>query len=268
MNIKCLNQNETVDFIIKNKCSTSRFGDGGILNLLDNLDITHHTGVQKSSNALSQKLIEIFYNSKSIKNHLICIPPVFTNTQLEESKRFSKETNSPEKWNYKFNLRESLQIKLHQIFKSIPDHKKPTLFGSGSFNRIRYAYDDSINGIEYLRNIAKIFKNKNIIHVSGYEPFVNPTTGEKQNLISKEYFSLSKSVHWLPCPKNNSFDNYDEILKECLNLTKNYSRDSILFHLSFGPAASVLSMELCSKGYQSIDAGQYHLLENLQKGIV
>ena len=38
-NIKCLNHNETLDYVIESKCGTSRFGDGGLLGLLNDVAI-------------------------------------------------------------------------------------------------------------------------------------------------------------------------------------------------------------------------------------
>jgi len=264
--MKCLTHNETLDYITKNSYGTSRFGDGGLLGLLNDAAITHPTGAQKPDKKMSDRLYNIFKESPKTPNHIICIPPVYTLEHLELSKKYSAETNSRELWEYKFSLRDALHIKLHKIINSLS--VKPDLVGCGPFNRLRYAYDSSIDGMGYIRKFAQVFKGKNVIHVSGYPPCVNPLTGEECPLLKKEYFKLATSLEFIETPQNDSYSNYESIFSQCTEAASNYKNNNIVFHLSFGPAASIMSLDLCKLGFQALDMGLYHLLEELKSGMV
>ena len=52
------------------------------------------------------------------------------------------------------------------------------------------------------------------------------------------------------CPPENAFDKYDQILKTCLE----FSKDKLVV-IALGPTATVLAYDLGVKGYQALDLG-------------
>lgn len=69
---KILSREKTIEYIILNKCSAIRFGDGEISIILGG----HGPNFQPSSQTLRQRLIEIAKSNDH--NTLICIPGVFS----------------------------------------------------------------------------------------------------------------------------------------------------------------------------------------------
>lgn len=67
------------------------------------------------------------------------------------------------------------------------------------------------------------------------------------NIAIKEVISV---------PKENAFEEYEQIYSECLKKSK-----STLFLLSAGFTATILAHDLAKQGYQAIDIG--HITHNL-----
>ena len=59
-----------------------------------------------------------------------------------------------------------------------------------------------------------------------------------------------KSIKRIICPKKNSFNVYDKIIKETLKINKKR-----LILIALGPTATILSYDLYKQGYQVIDVG-------------
>jgi len=273
--MKCLNHNETVDYIINNNCGVSRFGDGPLIALMSGRTIKHPTGEQSGDNDLGERLKNVFIESPKTDNHLLCVPLVYTKEHLQLAKDYSAATNPRSLWPGKFRLRDAMHAKVHQLVDGLD--VKPRVLGCKAFNRIRYAHDSSLDGVGYIKKIAHIFKDKYVFHVSGYAPFVMPEGSKKSRhgedgalcpILEREYFKLAKKVEFLQCPKSNSYEKYNSILENCIFHASKHNPKDVLFHLSFGPAASVMSLELCKQGFQALDMGLYHLLENLKEGVV
>ena len=75
-----MNSNQTIDYIIKNKISVGRFGDGELI-LMDGGDIRFQDGNVE----LSNKLKEV----KTTDNFLVCIPDIFNKKTF--NKRYLKK---------------------------------------------------------------------------------------------------------------------------------------------------------------------------------
>ena len=60
----------------------------------------------------------------------------------------------------------------------------------------------------------------------------------------------TKSIKRIICPSRHSFSLYNKILDAILQFDKHY-----LILISLGPAATILSFDLCKLGYQAVDIG-------------
>lgn len=269
--MKFLNQNETLKYVLENRCSVSRFGDGPIIWFRQGTGITHPTGHQRYSRQIEDDIYRVFFEGSKKDNHLLCVYPVITDEDLEKSKQWSIDTNpniSKEALHNKLVLRDRLRDSFNEILNSL--EVKPKVLGTTSYNRIRYPFDDSIDGMGYIKMFAKVFENRHVIYVSGTEPFKNPREDQSDcPILKKEYFKLAKSVSIIETPKHDAYESYDRIFDECLSKAEEFdSPEDVLFHLSFGPAASIMALDLSEEGYQSLDMGQYFLLEQMQVGMV
>ena len=95
---------------------------------------------------------------------------------------------------------------------------------------------------EYVKRLKKIWEGRDVIIVEGE----NVKFGAGNGLLNN-----SKSIKRIICPSSHSFDIYDKILEAVLKFNKNNN----LILISLGPAATVLSFDLCKLGYQAIDIG-------------
>ena len=74
------------------------------------------------------------------------------------------------------------------------------------------------------------------------------------NLIKRKYLQKFKDIKFILVEKFNAYQDYDKILKKCLenNTSKEY-----VYLLSIGITATILSYDLGQKGYWAIDIGHY-----------
>lgn len=269
--MKILNHNETLKYVIENRCSVSRFGDGPIVWFREGTGITHPTGHQRYSRQIEDDVYRVFFEGSKRDNHLLCVYPVVTEEDLEKSKQYSIDSNpniSKEALHNKMVIRDRLHKSLNEILDSL--EIKPKVLGISSYNHYRYPFDDSIDGMGYIRMFAKVFENRHVIYVSGTDPFINLLDNQSDcPILREEYFKLAKSVSVIKTPKHDAYESYDSIFDECLSKAEEFDcSDDVLFHLSFGPAAAIMALDLSDEGYQSLDMGTYYLLEKMQEGMV
>lgn len=214
---------ETIDTIIKNKLSVSRFGDGELSML-----ITHHDiGFQKSNNLLSQRLSETLNSTN--QNLLICIPKVFLKKDL---KNLNKDA---------FKFWHRYVIKKRQIIYPLLNFKK--IYGNAQFTRIYIDLDKKYKHLaaNNFAKIKQIWEKRNIIIIEGrYTRFG----------IGNDLLSNALSTKRIICPEKNAFNKYQQIFTEALKQDK-----TSLFLIALGPTATVLASDLCNNGFQAIDIG-------------
>lgn len=213
-----LNSEETIKYIIDNKCSVSRFGDGE-LNIMEGGRI----GFQDANNILMNRLKEIILSKNN--NILICIPNIFKNTSYltDDAKSF---------WD------NHLRYNRSKWYNSI---NMGNLYGNTNFTRFYMGLKEKSNIGKYVEYVKNIWDNKDIVFVEGQYSRLG---------YNNDFFDNVKSIKRILCPAENAFNKYDEILNSCLQLDKN-----ILILIALGPTASVLVYDLALKGYQAIDIG-------------
>ena len=212
---------ETIELIIQEKLSVSRFGDGEFDMLLN----INHPKYQKNDSNLVYKLNAAFNSNK--KNLLVCIPDVFSSESL-------KPLTGKAARHWKRFLIKNRQ-KLYQIFNFDKE------YGDALFTRHYIDIKDKSKSHIYFNHVKEIWNNRDIIVVEGkYTRFG----------VGNDLLDNAKSVQRILCPEKNAYDKYDDIFEVC----KQQDKDT-LFLIALGPTATVLAYDLCNEGFQAIDIG-------------
>ncbi|KAG4097249.1 DUF1792-domain-containing protein [Neocallimastix lanati (nom. inval.)] len=212
---------ETLDEIIYNNKSISRFGDGEL-----GIIFGSRIGFQKFDKNMSKRLIDILNSNE--KGLLI---------GLENSLKYSY-LNILKDWvaNYWIHWIKRNKTKLINLL----DLSKQ--YGSTKISRFYMDYkENTIDVPKYLKQLRMIWNKKDIIIIEG----------EKTRLgVGNDLFNNVNSLQRIICPSENSFDVYNKIYNEAIKIDK-----SKLFLISLGPTATILAFDLYKNGYQAIDIG-------------
>ena len=218
---KILSYNDTIQDIITNKKSLSRFGDGELRLILDEGEI----GFQSRSQLLTKRLNEVL--DSQLDSLLIALPNTFGLSR--------KQTLDSQIFWYGY-----LHLYGKAILKRLDLSK---LYGDATITRFYIAYKDKSeitisNKIKLLKNI---WDNKDILIVEGLQTKLG---------VENDLFDNSKSIKRILCPAKDAFNKYEEIL----NSTKEYGRNKLVL-IALGPTASVLAYDLAKEGFWALDIG-------------
>ena len=135
---------ETLDYIIDNKCSVSRFGDGEFTVIQGN-----GNGLQYADEKLGEKLAHIL--KSNTENHIVCISDVFGDLgyMKESSYIFHKGLLNTERKAW-LNLLNKDKVYYNAFF-------------TRSYNMFR---DKSLCG-QWFEKIKKIWENEDVLYVEG-----------------------------------------------------------------------------------------------------
>lgn len=220
---KIMSADETVEKIIKNQASISRFGDGE-LDMM-NLEKKVSLKFQKWDKRLQIRLIEVM---KSKDERLIIgLPHAFDMKILCRMKKDSWE------WWLKHLL-----LNLNQWYCVI-DRKR--VYGNASFTRCYIAFKDNKNCGMYFEKVKRIWQNRNIVIVEGEKSRVG---------VDNTLFNNTNSIKRILCPSIDAFSSYEKIKEQCMKQSK-----GTLFLIALGPTATVLAYDLHRLGYQAVDIG-------------
>jgi glycosyltransferase family protein len=211
---------ETIEEIIKNRKSISRFGDGE-LPLAFGLG---PIGFQKSDKELAKRLREILVSKDDI---LIGIMDAFGNIE-----RYS--------FDYQMHLRNILTKQCN----------RDNMYSMLDFNKVYYntfisrpytlTYD-SHYAWRIFELLKGIWNNQNIVFIEGSESRLG---------YGNDLFDNAKSIRRIVGPKEDAFDCYDSIYQETLKVEK----DALIL-LALGPTATILAYDLAKAGYWAVDIG-------------
>ena len=222
--INIASREETLDEIIINNKSISRFGDGEF-----KIIFGKRIGFHKSSKLLKKRLLNVL--NSSLNNLLIAI-----NLPYHEHELNSRPDSLRNYWkNFikknKFKIIDLLNVKKRYYFAQI--FKYALVFK----NKKKFNFSS------YIKKLKAIWNKRDILIIEGYFTRCG---------IGNDLFNNTKSIKRILCPPENAFAVYEKIINEFkkLEIPKN-----TLILISLGPAASVLSYDICKMGYQAIDIG-------------
>ncbi len=214
---------ETLDKIINDKCSISRFGDGEFA-CMNYSRISYHD----PSEDLAERLKEVL--SSDLPNLLIGLPDCFGSLDcyVPYTRKFWRKYMSKKRqMTYSYlNMNRvyynAFLTKVYMPFNKTDEHYK--------------------NCSEYFKKIKEIWKNRDVVLLEGQEARLGV-----DNDILDGAKSISRIIF---CPVKNAFNKYDQILSAFNDIDP----DNLIL-VALGPTATVLAYDLCKKGYQAIDFG-------------
>ena len=214
-----LDSMETVDCIINQKLSISRFGDGE-LKIIRGKGI----GFQKYTPKLSRRLKEVLQSD--VDNHMVCILHVISG-DFRIYKLFPTIF-------WKYNMLCNKRVWIKYLSKSC-------IYGDSLFTRFYIDTKERAYSERMINRIKAIWENKDILVVEGNQSRLG---------VGNDLFQVAKSIHRVLCPAKNAFDYYDEILEKTIK----HATDRLIL-IALGPTATILSYDLSTMGHQAIDIG-------------
>lgn len=214
-----LNSMDSIQYIINNHCSVSRYGDGEFSVMWGG-----GNGFQSPNEYLAKLLIKVI-QADDAPNHMIGIPIYI--------KDFSSLRNRYSYWpliisrNY-YRLKKLLSIKRTYL--------------NASMTRFYYELQDRSHSAGQISLLRKIWENQDIVIVEG---------NQTRSGIGNDLYDNAKSIQRILGPATNAIDLYDEMLEA---ITNNVNKDKLIL-LSYGMAATVLAYDLAKLGYWAVDIG-------------
>ena len=210
---------ETMDYIIKNKPSVARFGDGEI-KLANNTDISF----QKASSELASRMKEVL--SANDDGFLPCILSFF-----DYDPQLTHDTNA--------HWKKHMNRYRHVWYKNT---KSEIRYGHSFISRFYIEIEDKSTAANRFKKLKQFWEGRDIIIVEG----------EKSRLgVGNDLFDNVKSIKRILCPVDNAYSKYNEILEA----SKRNAFEGVLFILAVGPTATVLAYDLFKSGFRAIDIG-------------
>lgn len=217
---KIASPEETIDKILKDKASITRFGDGEF-DFIYGVDMNY----QKMDPDLSRRLKEVLLSKE--ENLIIGIPNVFNLEYCE--KYIGRAIEFWPGWvdDYKFKLLKLLE--------------RNRQYYSAQISRFYLDYIDKSHVEGYVKKLKLLWDNKEIVIIEGTKSRLG---------VGNDLFQNAKSIERIICPAESAYSKYDDIINEA----KKVSKDKMIF-LALGPTATVLAYDLHKLGYQVIDIG-------------
>ncbi len=232
-----MSDEKLVDEIVNNGKSLSRFGDGELRLMTDD---KFGISFQSNTEELSAALKEVLESKQA--NLIIGI-----NVGFNDPSEYNKKT---QRYFRAFNYRN--RDKYLQI---IPKGRQ---YGNSSITRfyIDYDCDDLRSARNRLKNLERIWLNKNILIVEGKYTRLG---------VGNDLFSKAKNIRRIIIPNTDAFNVIDDIERAVINNRKN----SEIVLIAAGPTATVLAHRLANQGIQSVDIGhidiEYEWMKNKVK---
>ena len=217
---KIASTQETIDYIVSQRCSVSRYGDG-------EFDVAF--GVSKFFQSADPELAERLRDLLNISEdgYIVCLPHSLL--MLEGlCKGAQRHWMSFVRYNGDRIQRLLMQTK---YFDSL-------------FTRFYMDRVDKITANAIACSIKQIWNGRDVYIIEG-----NTTRFGKGN----DFISNAKSVHRILCPPKNAFAKYHDILSVAGE--KIPKKENVLVLIALGMTATVMAYDLHKMGYQAIDIG-------------
>lgn len=210
---------ETIDKILKEKCSICRFGDGELIYISEKRSLPF----QRQEERLRNYFIEILSSDQA--DILIGLPIGY----------YSLENLKPEA-----NL--AWRAIISWTYPGVKKYlKKDKVYYNASMTRLYMDYEDTSHSGEWFQKVRTIWENRAIILIEG----------EKSRLgVGNDLFKNAHTVKRILGPAHHAFDQFDNLL----SLAKKQSKENLVL-VAMGPTAKPLVYELALDGFQAIDIG-------------
>lgn len=211
---------ECIEFILANRASVSRFGDGelGVIR-------GHSLGFQKKDLRLGERLKEVF--NRDDADLLVCIPDTF-----EKLERYNIVEQNFWSAHHYFN-----RPRWHALLKTGKEYGNTFL---SRFYSMEFDRELSRRRIGLLRTL---WDGRDIIFIEGRDTKLG---------AGNDLFDNAGSIRRILCPSRDAFAKYDSIIDFVKTIPHS---DNDLYILALGPTATVMSADLHALGFQALDLG-------------
>ena len=215
---RVLSMDETLDLIIRERCSVSRYGDGEM-----KIVAAQNIRFQAFDPVLSRRLAEILKTDD--KKHLVCISDIFEGAHwmLPKAREYT--------WKIVARNRKAWTAALNLNYT----------YGNAFLSRCYMDWKDKSRCAVWFDKVKKIWENRDVVILEGEQSRLG---------YQNDLFEGATSVRRILCPPRNAFEKYDEILQAA----KTLPQESLIL-LALGPTATVLAWDLAQAGYQALDIG-------------
>lgn len=212
------NTDESLDKILKEHCSVSRYGDGEFEVIRGG-----GNGFCNHSPFLAEKLKEIL--TTEIPDHIVGLPYAFVSLD-------------------NLNLRNKVfwMANFCKTFCIWKNYLKPgRVYYDASFTRFYFAYKDKSVSHRYLHELKQIWEQQDVLLLEG----------EYSRLgVNNDLFDNMKGLKRIICPARDAYTKYDQIIAAA----EMYGEGKLIL-LALGQTATALSYDLAKAGFWAIDIG-------------
>lgn len=218
--------NETLEVIIKNKVSMSRYGDGEFELMAGHTKYSF----QKDDYGLCKRLKEIL--TSNLPGHIVALADDYGSLIGKND-------------DIKYTIRKYMTKERRKSHISILDLNKK--YYNAYISRPYSIYDEEEMKftLDRFLGLKKIWDNKNIAFIEGNKTRLG---------VGNDLFQNANSIKRIIAPNKDAFSRYDIIFEEAKKLSKD-----ILILIALGPTATVLAYDLAVEGYQALDIGHLDL---------
>lgn len=217
---KFLNEKQTLEYLLKNKKSFIRLGEGEFSILYGfNVDLYQ----QKSNHLLREFFIKIIKDYNHDSPYLLGIPRL----PIQKLSYFGIKKNK--NLDYWYKVETFMRNRL----------KENCLYGDPLiFKRVLNKNIESF----------KIWENKSVLLI-----------GSMVKYFKNKQLELTKRQYLLEAPDGNAFKDYEDVVKNIFRIidSNHLKKEDMVVLISLGPAAKVIIYELSKKGLIAYDMGTY-----------
>lgn len=209
---------ETLDYIVENHCSVSRFGDGEFAIIQGNSN-----GFQNENNELGARLAKILI--EPIDNHIVCLPDIFGNMDnlRDSSKLYSN----------------GLLGKERRAWLNLLDLER--VYYNAFFTRCYNMFEDKSRCPVWFKKNKKIWDKQDVLLIEGQYSRLG---------VGNDLFANTKSIMRVLAPSKNAYEKYNDIFSAALQ----YGSGKLVL-IALGMTATVLAFDLAKVGFWAIDIG-------------
>ena len=217
-NIRVLSISETLEKILVDKISVSRFGDGEM-----RLICGQSIEFQEYTPQLQERLIEVI--NSTTKGHLVCLPDVFLSLNQYKSRA---------SYFWKNHLKEYYTCWLKYT-------NRLAIFGNAFITRPYITYKNYKQSADWFFRLKEIWNDREVVIVEGTMSRLG---------VGNDLFNNCRSIERILCAPIDAFASYGKILTAV-----RMCESTKLILVALGPTATVLCHDLNTFGYQSLDIG-------------
>lgn len=221
-NYNILDSFVSIQYIIDNRCSVSRYGDG---------ELSFFCGVKEGYQEVDENLIrglKHVLEAADAPNHIVGIPYYLKN--VDGTVNLTREFWGDIVCKYGEKWREI-----------IPENKT---YIDTQISRFYIEYHDRNRSTRQLEMLKQIWNDRDVVIVEG---------AQSRSGVGNDLYDNARSLKRILGYATNAFSHYDEMLKA---ITMNVKpEEGKLILLSYGPTATILAYDLAKLSYQAIDLG-------------